>query len=110
RRYPSRVSQTVGSRTVVRPFRALHYDTSRVDPADVVAPPYDVIDAAGREALLARSPYNVVRLILPDGGREADVRALLDRWIAEGVLVREAEPAAWWLEQEATGPDGVRRV
>ncbi len=94
---------------MVRPFRALRYDTSRVDPADVVAPPYDVIDEAGRQALLARSPYNVVRLILPGAGRESEAGETLARWIADGVLVREARPGAWWLEQEATGPDGVRR-
>jgi uncharacterized protein (DUF1015 family) len=27
----------------VRPFRALHYDPSRVDLARVIVPPYDVI-------------------------------------------------------------------
>lgn len=102
--------QTARAETVVRPFRALRYDTSRVDPAEVVAPPYDVIDAAGRLVLLARSPYNVVRLILPGAGNEAAAAAELERWIAEGVLVREQEPTAWWLEQEATGPDGVRRT
>ena len=94
---------------MVRPFRALRYDPSRVDPADVVAPPYDVIDEAGRLALLARSPYNVVRLILPGAGHESEAGEALARWIAEGVLVREPRPSAWWLEQEATGPDGVRR-
>ncbi|HEY1479339.1 MAG TPA: DUF1015 domain-containing protein [Gaiellales bacterium] len=103
------MSQTARDETVVRPFRALHYDTSRVDPADVVSPPYDVIDEAGRQALLARSPYNVVRLILPGPGHEAEAGETLARWIDEGILVRESRPSAWWLEQEATGPDGVRR-
>jgi uncharacterized protein (DUF1015 family) len=103
------VSQTARAQTVIRPFRALRYDLSRVDAEDVVAPPYDVIDRAGREALLARSPYNVVRLILPGAGNEAMVLELLAQWEAEGVLVREEQPAAWWLEQDATGPDGVRR-
>ena len=35
------------------------------DPALVVAPPYDVIDPAEHERLLARHPANVVRLDLP---------------------------------------------
>jgi uncharacterized protein (DUF1015 family) len=104
------VSQTAKASTVVRPFRALRYDTSRVDAADVVSPPYDVIDEAGRQALLARSPYNVVRLILPGTGHEAEAGETFARWIEEGVLVREQRPSAWWLEQEATGPDGVRRT
>jgi uncharacterized protein (DUF1015 family) len=103
------VSQTARASTVVRPFRALRYDTSRVAAADVVAPPYDVISEAGRQELLERSPYNVLHLTLPGAGHEADAGEALARWIAEGVLVREPRPTAWWLEQDATGPDGVRR-
>ena len=49
----------------IRAFRAYRYDLGRVGTlGDVVAPPYDVIDPALQEALYARSPYNVVRLIL----------------------------------------------
>ncbi|MEO9177006.1 MAG: DUF1015 domain-containing protein [Gaiellales bacterium] len=103
------MSQTSRAESVVRPFRALRYDSARVDPADVVSPPYDVIDEAERLELLARSPYNVVRLILPGAGHESEAAETLDRWTSEGILVREPRPSAWWLEQEATGPDGVRR-
>jgi uncharacterized protein (DUF1015 family) len=103
------VSQTTRASTVVRPFRALRYDLARVNAADVVAPPYDVIDEAHRQALLERSPYNVVRLILPGAGNEAEAGETLARWVEDGILVREPLPAAYWLEQEATGPDGVRR-
>ena len=57
---------------VVRPFRALRYDPDVVgDLGRVVAPPYDVIDAAERERLMARSPYNVVRLDYP-GAEDRD--------------------------------------
>ena len=43
--------------------------TSRVvgSLADVVAPPYDVIDASQRAELAARSPFNVVAVDLPQG-------------------------------------------
>src|SRR5581483_6707490 len=30
-------------------------------------------------------------------------------WRERGVLVREEEPAYWWLQQDYTGPDGVER-
>ena len=50
----------------IRPFRALRYDPSTIaDLALVVAPPYDVIDAAEEARLLDRHPANVVRLDLP---------------------------------------------
>src|SRR3954451_15228870 len=97
----------------VRPFRALHYDLDRVDGLQpVVAPPYDVIDPAQRADLLARSPYNVVEIDLPqsDGDPYAHAAELFDEWKRDGVLVRDDAPALWALEQEYTGPDGRRRA
>ncbi len=50
----------------IEPLRALHYNLERTGGLqDVVAPPYDVIDAEQRAELEARSPYNVVRVDLP---------------------------------------------
>ena len=93
---------------VVRPFRALRYDAAVAGPLDsLVAPPYDVVGPEEREELLGRSPYNVVHLTLPDSEDEA--AASLADWLERGVLVREPEPAYWWLAQEYVGPDGVAR-
>jgi uncharacterized protein (DUF1015 family) len=97
----------------VQPLRALHYDPTVVGPlADVVAPPYDVIDAGQRAALVARSPYNVVAVDLPQGdpvGRDADpyaaARELFESWQLQGALVRDGEPAIWAHTQDYTGPD-----
>jgi uncharacterized protein (DUF1015 family) len=88
----------------VRPFRALRYDRPLTD---VVAPPYDVISDDARRDYLARSPYNVVHLTLPDSPDEAarDLAA----WRANGVLTEEA-PAFWWVAQDYVGPDGVART
>jgi uncharacterized protein (DUF1015 family) len=73
----------------------------------LVAPPYDVISDAQRSDYLARSPYNVVRLTLPDAPEDAarDLAA----WRADGVL--QKEPARyWWVAQDYTGPDGLART
>jgi uncharacterized protein (DUF1015 family) len=92
----------------IRPFRALRYDEGVAGPlADLVAPPYDVISEEQRAAYLARSPYNVVHLTLPDSEEQA-ARDLAD-WRARGVLAQEAEPSYWWLSQDYIGPDGVSR-
>jgi uncharacterized protein (DUF1015 family) len=92
----------------VRPFRALRYDEAVAGPlAELVAPPYDVIDDAARREYLARSPYNVVHLTLPDSPDEA--AAELQAWRARGVL-REEAPALWWIAQDYVGPDGVART
>jgi len=92
----------------LKPFRALRYDTDRAGPLEtLVAPPYDVIDPAQRDAFLAKSPHNVVHLTLPDS--EEDAGRSFREWREEGIIVPE-EPGFWALSQDYTGPDGVRRT
>src|SRR3954462_1126915 len=92
----------------VQPLRALHYDQAVAGPLqDLVAPPYDVIDPPAREALQARSPYNVVAIDLPPGdGPYATAAATVEAWMDEGAVVRDPEPAIWALVQDYTAPDG----
>jgi uncharacterized protein (DUF1015 family) len=100
----------------IQPLRALRYDPSLVgELAEVVAPPYDVIDSSQRAALLARSPFNVVAVDLPQGepgGRDVYEVAgeLFESWQLQGALVRETEPALWAHTQDYSGPDGVTRT
>ena len=92
----------------VRPFRALRYEPAVAGPLEqLVAPPYDVISDAERLEYLARSPYNVVHLTLPDSEERA-ARDLAE-WRARGVLA-EAPERYWWVAQDSTGPDGVART
>jgi uncharacterized protein (DUF1015 family) len=93
----------------VKPFRAVRYDERKAGPlGSLLALPYDVIGPEQREQYLAASPYNVVRLILPDKAVEA--AELFDGWRREGILTEETEDAVWWLRQDYEGPDGVRRT
>jgi uncharacterized protein (DUF1015 family) len=96
----------------VQPLRALHYDQALAGPLpDLVAPPYDVIDVDERAALAARSPYNVVAIDLPEMPDPYERAArLFAEWREEGVLVRDAQPAMWVLEQHYAGPDGAQRT
>ena len=94
---------------MVKPFRAERYDESKAGPLErLVAPPYDVLSPEQREEYLARSPYNVVHLTLPDDEEQAgrDVMA----WRERGVLARDQEPGYWLLSQDYVGPDGVSRT
>ena len=94
---------------LLKPFRALRYDTATAGPLDaLVAPPHDVLTPEERDRLLVRSAYNAVRLVRPD--RPADAAACLADWRASGVLVRDARPAVWLLEEDFTGPDGLART
>jgi uncharacterized protein (DUF1015 family) len=100
----------------VKPLRALHYDPATVGSLQAVAaPPYDVIDPQQRAELAARSPYNVVAIDLPEpetegGDPYAHAADLLERWQAEGAVVRDEEPAIWALVQDYVAPDGTART
>jgi len=97
---------------VVRAVRALRYDVARVGGLSrVIAPPYDVILPEEQEALYERSPYNVVRLILPREKARAEAAATtLREWVSAGVLVREPEPAVFLYQQTFTLSDGSTRT
>lgn len=97
----------------IAPLTPLRY-ASHIPLADVVAPPYDVIDDAQRKALADRHEDNVVRLILPEGEGDTkyeNARALLHRWREAGVLVRDPEPAFYRYDQtfSVAGGGRVRR-
>jgi len=91
----------------IEPFRPLLFNPQRVgDLSKVIAPPYDLIDAARQDELYNRSPYNIVRLEL---GREADryaaAAATLAKWRADDILRVAPRPAIYLYTQmfEATG-------
>ena len=97
----------------IEPLLAIHYDLAAAGPLDrLVAPPYDVIDAAQRAELAGRSPFNVVGIDLPErnGDPYAHAAELLADWRTQGVVVQDSEPALWALTQTFTGPDGERRT
>lgn len=95
----------------VVPFHGLLYNEGKAGPlAELVAPPYDVIRPDMQEALYAKNPYNVVRLIL---GRQNDTddddnnrytRAAVDftEWQAQDILKRDERPGFYVYSQEYT--------
>lgn len=100
------------------PFRALRYDTSRVNMADVVTQPYDKITPEMQANYYAKSPYNLIRIVLgkrepsDDDAHNVYTRAA-DTWHAwrrEGILREEAAPALYGYSQTYTvpGTDEVR--
>ncbi|HWX25138.1 MAG TPA: DUF1015 domain-containing protein [Vicinamibacteria bacterium] len=98
----------------IRPFRGIRYDVPEGELGRVLSPPYDVISPEHQQALYARDPRNVVRIVLnrtPGDGAYVDAGETFRRLLAEGVLVLEAEPAYYLLEQTFVDRGGsVRRL
>jgi uncharacterized protein (DUF1015 family) len=95
------------------PFRGVLYDPAVIKAmAQVVAPPYDVIDSAGQAALHARHPNNVISLELgldqpndnPSNNRYTRAAGLLRDWLKTGVLRRDAAPAIYPYTIEYRSP------
>src|SRR4051794_38732091 len=93
----------------VQAFRGYRYDLARVgNLSDVIAPPYDVIDAGLQQQLYDRSPYNVIRLILnkeTPQDSEADNRytrssRTLRDWLAEGILTQDSGRSLYVYHQD----------
>lgn len=103
----------------IQPFRGIRYDLGHVGSlADVVAPPYDVIDPDLQDRLYERHPANVIRLILnrDEPGDAEDARyeraaRFFRNWQDEGVLTPEGNPAIYVYHQtfEYAGQSFTRR-
>ena len=101
----------------IAPLTPLRYDLTKLASsgglASVVAPPYDVISPEQRMELASKNPFNVVKLILPDGegdAKYAHARDLFFAWRTEGMLVRDDEPAFYRYDQTFTPPGGGKAI
>jgi uncharacterized protein (DUF1015 family) len=95
---------------LLEPFAALRYsDSSRL--GQVLAPPYDVIDADHRARLARSNSHNIVHLILPDDPVDPYDRAarLLAQWRWDGTFQRDEEPTVTIMQQQFKTPDGSIR-
>lgn len=104
----------------IQAFRGIRYNLSHVGSlSDVIAPPYDVISPELQDALYKKHPCNVVRLILNRiepgddevNNRYSRAKRFYKSWLAEGVLVQEADPAiyVYYQDFELNGRRYLRR-
>ncbi len=91
----------------ILPFRGIRYNPAAAGAAldQLAAPPYDVISPSEQDALYAKHPANIVRLIL---GREDDKYAqaarLFREWLASGTLKAEETPSLYVYRQTFRDP------
>ncbi len=103
----------------VLPFRGIRYAASRAATLSrLIAPPYDSVSPALRDELAARSPHNLIHVTLgkeqpgdgPSDNKYLRAAQAFERWLVDGTLRPDAEPALYPLEQSFTGPDGRPRA
>jgi uncharacterized protein (DUF1015 family) len=94
----------------IRPFRGWTYAADDGDVSDRIAPPYDVLNAAQRDELLARHPRNIVAVDLPhfppdsEGPKEAYDHAawVLGEWKGRGDVLQADRPCLYAYSQQYT--------
>jgi uncharacterized protein (DUF1015 family) len=92
----------------IQAFRGIRYDLGHVGSlSNVIAPPYDVIDAGLQSELYEKHPANVVRLILnrdepgddEHNNRYSRAARLMRQWQRDRVLFTESDPAIYVYHQ-----------
>lgn len=90
--------------SIIKPFRGIRYDVEKAgDLADLIAPPYDIINDEMKALLHKRSPRNIIRLILGEekpGDDDRDNKykraaKLWEDWRRQGVLLRDPTPGIY---------------
>src|SRR3954470_17351599 len=99
------------------PFPALRYNLTKVKSEAVLTQPYDKITPAMQEKYYARSPYNLVRVILgksePGDGDEANVYSRAKQSLKDlrsaGVLESDPDASVFLYVQEFTLPGSAAK-
>lgn len=87
----------------IKPLKALVYNPQKVNLAQVICPPYDIISPKGQQYYHDLDPANLIHIILrKEQGAEDKYKAAgaqFRQWIKEGVLIQEQSPAIYFYGQ-----------
>lgn len=102
----------------IKVFNGIRYNESKVGPLEkVTCPPYDIISSEDEIYYQKLHPNNFVRLILgadlegdgENNNRFTRAAGFLEKWMEDGVLVRDQMPALYIYEQQFE-ENGCKRV
>ncbi|MBN1754860.1 DUF1015 domain-containing protein [bacterium] len=90
------------------PFRGVMYRKDDQDLTELVSQPYDKINDKMQAEYYERSEYNIVRLIkgkatpedTPENNQYTRASDFLRKWMADGILVRDSQPAIYIYYQK----------
>lgn len=100
------------TKSKILPFKAMLYNHDKIESlADVVTPPYDVINPDMQAEFYDRSPYNFCRVDFPK--EEGDARyqiaqKIFAQWSEEKVFIQDEKPAIYVHHHTFTLSDGSK--
>jgi uncharacterized protein (DUF1015 family) len=87
---------------IIKPFRGITYNPEKVNPDNIMAPPYDIISEEERANLYQKSIYNIVRIDCAENKPGQDkyliARQNLETWLKEKIFMREEKPIFYGYE------------
>lgn len=95
--------------TRIIPFKGLRYNADKIkDLANVVTPPYDIIDDAAQARYYANHPANIIRLELgltfpqdtTTNNRYTRASQYLEKWMDDNTLLNDIKPSLYLYQQE----------
>lgn len=89
----------------MKPFKGVLYNTEKAGGiADLVCPPYDVIE--NTDPYYEKAPFNAIRLELPRDLPAIDryhvAKNTMEEWLSKGVLAADGQESIYTYEQEFT--------
>ncbi|HOJ30652.1 MAG TPA: DUF1015 domain-containing protein [bacterium] len=87
---------------MILPFKGYRYSKKAGNLEQLIAPPYDVIGQQYRSELIARSPYNIVHLTLPesfDAAYHSVIAQTLNKWCKDGILQQDGKEYFYLMKQ-----------
>jgi uncharacterized protein (DUF1015 family) len=99
----------------IKPFRGIRYNQDKIRSIDnVISQPYDRVRYGLQEKYYELSDFNITRIIK---GKEFETdndtdnvytraKTFLDRWLSEGILIRDEKPAYYVYHQTFPLPSG----
>ena len=89
----------------IKAFKPLRYTRKAGRIQNNVCPPYDIVNSELRRELCEKSPYNLIRLELPEGDdnvKYREAKRLLDEFVSKGILEKDQREGIFIYEEEFT--------
>jgi uncharacterized protein (DUF1015 family) len=87
----------------IKAFKPLRFTRKAGRIQNNVCPPYDIVSDSMRRELCEKSPYNLIRLELPQGDdntKYKEAKRLLDEFIQNGILEKDSREGIFIYEEE----------
>jgi len=91
----------------IEAFKGYRYNSQKVNPVEVLCPPYDIIEKDMYLKIINGNPYSFATLIRsetipPPNGWYEEVKKKISEWIKKGIFLEEEKPSIYIYRHRTT--------